>query len=90
MLDDHAKPRGYVTRTSLTQCVEEGVDIRRALGEVMTPFLTRVAPSLSVSEAAQLVARSLSGFLVVIDVDGSMLGVVAAADLPKLERVSGR
>jgi CBS domain-containing protein len=58
------------------------VTLDRRLAEVMTPFLTRVPPTLTLADAARLLACSFSGHLVVVGSDGGLLGIVSQEDLP--------
>jgi CBS domain-containing protein len=81
VLDDRAIPRGYVTGALLQERIADGAAIDSPLAHVMVPFLTRVPPSLSVEEARKLAERSHSGHLVALGSDGSLLGVVSAAEL---------
>lgn len=81
VLDERATPRGYVTGALLQERIADGVAIDSPLAHVMVPFLTRVHPSLSVEEARTLADRSHSGHLVALGSDGSLLGVVSAAEL---------
>jgi len=81
VLDQRAIPRGYVTGALLQERIAEGAPIDSPLAHVMVPFLTRVPPDLSVDEARKLVDASLSGHLVALGCDGSLLGVVGAAEL---------
>lgn len=83
VLDTSGKPRGYVTRALLEEKLQGGVSMDNVLGEVMTPFLTRVEPRTSLDDAARLIGCSCSGHLVVTDEQGSLLGVVSAEDLAR-------
>jgi CBS domain-containing protein len=86
VLDRRASPRGFVTLAMLERVLSQGASLDSPLERVMLPFLTPVLPDAQLQDAARLIEGSVSGSLVALAFDGSLLGVLSARDLTAWER----
>ena len=81
ILDRHARPFGIVSCAELRQRIEEGIDQTTPLASLMSTCVPRVLPCTTLGEAA-LVRKGVGfGGVMVVGVDGSLLGLVSARDL---------
>jgi IMP dehydrogenase len=79
VLGDRDELRGIVTRTD----VLGADDLTAPIAGVMSMYLVAVRPGASILRAAALLACENIGQVIVIGADGSLLGIVGAADIAR-------
>ena len=82
LVGDGVRLAGIVTeRRLLEEVVAAGVDVRRAVSEVMTPPAAPVAASTPLADAMEVMVRANVGALPVADSQGTIVGLLTDQEL---------
>jgi hypothetical protein len=84
--DDEGKVSGILTLSDITRALADGKE-KSSLTDLMSKNLITVEKDVMIAEAIEIMNKNRIGRLIVVDTDGTSLGIVTRTDL--LDKIAG-